>query len=100
MLTRQEPLENSLKTQLAVDEPGKVSLDVRKLVEEKVVAMFTPKAFSEEQPKLKVAHVVKKACTKRSRLARVTQKLYDLESFNEPEKPLKIELSLYQMEEY
>jgi len=99
-LTKQEPIENSLKIQLAIDEAGKVALDTRKLVQGNVVAMFTPKAYPEEQPKLKMAHVVKKACPKRSRLARVTQRLYDLESCNEPEKPLNIELDLYQMEDY
>jgi hypothetical protein len=99
-LTKQEPIENSLKTQLSIDEAGKVDLDVRKLVEENVVAMFIPKSFPEEQTKLKVSHVVKKACPKRSRLARVTQRLYDLESCNEPEKPLNVELDLYQMEDY
>jgi len=99
-LTKQEPIENSLKIQLAIDEAGKVALDTRKLVEENVVAMFTPKAYPEEQPKLKMAHVVKKACAKKSRLARITQRLYDLESCSEPEKPLNIKLDLYQMEDY
>ena len=100
MLTKQEPVENTLKCNVAIYEPSKVGLDVRKLVEVNVVAMFTPKAFPEEQPKLKVSHVVKKACLKRSRLARVTQKLYNLESCNEPEMPLNVELDLYQMEDY
>ena len=100
MLTKQEPIENTLKCNLAIDEPSKVGLDLSKLVEENLVAMFIPKAFPEQQPKLKGAHVGKKAKPKRSRLARITQRLYDLESCNEPEKPLNIELDLYQMEDY
>ena len=35
-----------------------------------------------------------------SRLERATQHLYDLEDAHEPEKPLNIDLGLYQMEDY
>ena len=99
-MTKQEPVENSVKFQLGIDEAGKVGLDVRNLVEKNVVAMLNPKAYPEEQTKLQISHVVKKTCPKKSRLARVTQRLYDLESCNEPEKPLNVELDLYQMEDY
>ena len=99
-MTKQEPVENTLKCQLSIEEAGKVGLNLSKLVQENVTSMFTPKAFPEEQPSLKVPRVAKKACPKKTRLASVTQKLYDLESCNEPEKPLNIELDLYQMEDY
>jgi hypothetical protein len=36
----------------------------------------------------------------RSKLGRIMHKLYDLESDNEPEKPLNIDLDLYQMENF
>jgi hypothetical protein len=35
-----------------------------------------------------------------SRLEKATQCLYDLEEAHEPEKPLNIDLGLYQMEDY
>jgi hypothetical protein len=35
-----------------------------------------------------------------SRLEKATQHLYDLEDAHEPEKPLNIDLSIYQMEDY
>jgi hypothetical protein len=35
-----------------------------------------------------------------SRLEKATQHLYDLEAIHEPEKPLNIDLGLYQMENY
>jgi hypothetical protein len=99
-LTKQEPVENSLKCQLSIDETIKDGFNGSKLVEINVVAMCNPKIFSEEQSKLKVAPVGKKIQVKRSRLARITQRLYDLESCNEPEKPLCVKLDLYQMEDY
>jgi hypothetical protein len=100
VLTKQDPIDNTLKCNLASDELSKVGLDLNKLVEENMVTMFIPKAFPEQQPKLKSAHVGKKARPKRSRLARITQRLYNLESCNEPEMPLNVELDLYQMEDY
>ena len=99
-MTKQDPIENTLKCNLAIDEPSKVGLDLSKLVEENLVTMFIPKAFPEQRPGLNGPHVVKKARPKRSRLARITQRLYNLESCNEPETPLNIELDLYQMEDY
>ena len=99
-MTKQEPVDNTVKCNLAIDEPSKVGLDLSKLVEQNAVVMFIPRAFPEQQPKLKGAHVLKKASPKRSRLAKITQKLYNLESCNEPEMPLNVELDLYQMEDY
>jgi hypothetical protein len=99
-LTKQESPENTLKCQLTIDEASKVCLDVSKLIEGNVAALCNQQVYVEQEPKLKVVLAVKKANPKRSRLARVTQRLYDLESSNEPEKPLNIELNLYQMENY
>ena len=42
-----------------------------------------------------------KASIKRSsRLEKATQQLYDLEEYHSPEKPLNIDLGLFQMEDY
>ena len=99
-MTKQDPIENALKCNLAIEESSKVGLDLSKLVEENLVTMFIPKAFPAQQLKLNGPHVGKKARPKKSRLARITQKLYNLESCNDPEMPLNIELDLYQMEDY
>lgn len=40
-----------------------------------------------------------KAKSNISKLGKVTRRLYDLEPFCQPEKPLKIDLNLYQMED-
>ncbi len=51
--------------------------------------------------KLKVRMVKPKVnIAKKTRLGKVTQELYDLESGSEPEKVLNIDLGLYQMEDY
>jgi hypothetical protein len=85
---------------LSVEDARRVGLDVTKLVEENVAALCSHQVYAEQEPKLKVAHVRKKSYPRRTRLSRVTQRLYNLESGNEPEKPLNIELDLYQMETY
>jgi hypothetical protein len=99
-LTKQESAENTLKCQLSIDEASKVGLDVSKLIEDNVAALCNLQVFVEQEPKLKVARVMKKAYPKRIRLGRITQRLFNLESGNEPEKSLNIELDLYQMETY
>ena len=51
--------------------------------------------------KIKVRMVKSKMPVKRtSRLEKAIQHLYDLEDAHEPEKPLNIDLGLYQMEDY
>ena len=51
--------------------------------------------------KMNVRMVKNKMPVKRtSRLERATQHLYDLEDAHEPEKPLNIDLGLYQIEDY
>ena len=98
-MTKHDPVENALKCSLTIEDGNKMSLNVSDLVAENVANLYNPGILVEQEPKLKVVRV-KKASTKRSRLYRVTQKLYNLESGNEPEKPLHIELDLYQMETY
>ena len=99
-MTKQEPIENTLKCQLSIEDANRVGLDIAKLIEENVAAVRTQHVFPDQEPKLKVPRVIKNAYPKKSRLGRVTQRLYNLESGNEPEKSLNIELDLYQMETY
>ena len=99
-MTKQEPIENTLKCQLSIEDANRVGLDIGKLIEENVAAVRNQHVYPDQEPKLKVPRVMKKAYPKRSRLGRITQKLYNLESGNAPEKSLNIELDLYQMETY
>lgn len=59
----------------------------------------TPDSVS-SQRKLKARAVKPKVAAKKTRLGKVMQELYDLESGHEPEKVLNIDLGLYQMEDY
>lgn len=97
-MTKHDPVENPLKCSLSIEEPGTVNLNMNDLVAENLAKLCTPRVFVEEAPKLKAVRAKKPRATRRSRLSRVTQRLYNLESGNEPEKPLHIELDLYQME--
>jgi hypothetical protein len=99
-LTKQESAENTLKCHLSIEESGKIGLDVINLREDNVAALCNKQVFAEQEPKLKVAPVVKEVVTKRSKLGTVTQNLYNLEPENTTEKSLNIELDLYQMEDY
>jgi len=92
--------ENTLKFQLSVEDSRRIGLGIDRLVEKNVVALCTHQVLVEQEPKPKVTRVRKKSYPRRSRLSRVVQRLYNLESGNEPEKPLNIDLGLYQMETY
>jgi hypothetical protein len=100
-LTKPESVENAVKIPLTIEETNRITLavDVCKLMQENVANLRSSQVFVEQEPKLKVARV-KKTRPRRTRLSRITQRLYNLESGNEPEKPLSIELDLYQMETY
>jgi len=98
VLTKHESAENMLKYQLSIEDPI-VGLDIDKLVEKNIASLCTQQVYPEDKPKIKTTRA-KKALPKKSKLSRITQRLYNLESENEPEKPLNIELYLYQMETY
>jgi len=59
-LTKQESAENTLKCHLSLEESSKIGLDVINLAEDNVAALCNKQVFAEQEPKLKVAHVVKK----------------------------------------
>lgn len=103
-LTKHDAVENPLKCQLSIENVARVDLDVSRLVEQNVVKMCShEQVLVEQEPKLNVTHVAKKARVKRNRwgkLGKIMDKLYNIEPENEPEKTLKIELNLYQMENY
>ncbi|MCW3995858.1 MAG: hypothetical protein NWE98_06885 [Candidatus Bathyarchaeota archaeon] len=60
----------------------------------------TPPVAQKSKGKVKVRVVKAKVTTRKSRLEKATRNLYDLEDCLGPEKPLNIDLGLYQMEDY
>jgi hypothetical protein len=99
-LTKHEPIESGLRCSLPVEETNTLNLNVNDLVAENVAKLYASRVFLEETPRLKNIRVKKARATKRGTLGRAIRKLYNMESDIEPEKPLRIELDLYQMETY
>ncbi len=97
-LTKHDPVEIGSKCPLSMGETNSVSLNVSDLVAENIAKLYVSPIFAEEAPKLKSVRVKKARAVKPSSLGRALRKLHNLESGNETEKPLHIELDLYQME--
>ena len=99
-MTKHEPVDAALKCPLELEEAGKVELvTVGKMLEDNVFVIRDVQVVPKHVRKPKVAATVK-AGVKVNGLGKVTRKLYDLEPSGEPEKPLKIDLGLYQMEDF
>jgi len=99
-LTKHEPVDAALKCPLELAEAGKVELGtVEKMLEDNVFVIRDVQVVPKRVRKPKVTAAAK-ANVKVSGLGKVTRKLYDLEPGGEPEKLLKIDLGLYQMEDF
>jgi len=100
-LTKQEPVEPTLKYHGPLDEASKLAVgSVSEMLEKNTFSVHTTQIRPEKLVNAKVALVRCTTRSRRSKLGKVTEKLFDLEPCGEPEKPLKIDLGLYQMEDY
>jgi len=90
-LTKNTPDGNTLKYNLTVEEP-------KKLVEENALAVCNVQTISELKSKLEVTSITTGIKPKKTVLEKMVPELYDLEDSDESEKPVKIDLDLYQME--
>jgi len=89
--------EDAIKP-LCIDD---VKIEVSPKMIDNSVVIGGSQVVRKPKKKMKVRMVKNKMPVKRtSRLERATQHLYDLEDAHEPEKPLNIDLGLYQMEDY
>jgi len=99
-LTKQEPVEPALKCHLDIEEADKIECgNLGKMLEKNAFVIRDVEIVPRRTPKRKVV-IAAKASSKVNRLGKITKKLYDLEPTHEPEKPLKIDLNLYQMENF
>ena len=97
-MTKHSLHDEALKAPLSIDDV-KVGV-ASKLVEDSLV-IRAPDISGKAKSKMEVAVATQKAQVRRvSRLCKATQDLYDLEGAHAPEKPLNIDLGLYQMEDY
>ena len=98
-MTKQEHVDAALKCSLEVEEVGKIDqVSVRKLHEDSAFVICDLDAAPGSTLKQKQMVPVKLNLDV-GKLGKVTRKLYDLDPVCGPEKPLKIDLDLYQMED-
>jgi len=72
---------------------------VPKMIDNTVI-LGAPNVMRKPKDKVKVRTVKAKLIIKKTRLEKAINHLYDLEDNSGPEKPLNIDLGLYQMENY
>jgi hypothetical protein len=99
-LTKQAPDETALRCNVTLEEGNKVSPLVTEAIVKNALVFCGAHIDPEHEGKRKRALVKTRLSLLRSRLARVMQRLYDLESGDEPEKPLNIDLDLDQIENF
>jgi hypothetical protein len=101
-LTKQGSDEAALKCHVPVEEATKVVENSEKVVGNNALVVCEAGVGCELEGKLELTVVKTRIDSLRSRLGRIMQRLYDLESGNEPKKPLHIDfdVDLYQMEDY
>ena len=98
-MTKHDITENPLKYSANIEDSFRLTLEMNNLVEQNKVALCSHQAFAEEEPRLNVISSKNKS-PKRTGLSRIAPQLSNLELDDSPEKPLNIELDLYQMEDY
>jgi hypothetical protein len=99
-LTRQVSDETAVRFHVTLEEGNKVSPVVTEAIVKDALMIRSPTARAEQDGKRRRSAVKAKASMLRSRLGRIMRGLYDLESGNEPEKPLNVDFDLYQMENF
>ena len=99
-LTKQVPDETALRCNVTLEEGNKVSPLVTEAIVKNALVLCGSHIDPEHEGKQKRAPVKTSSRLLSRRLVRVMQRLYDLESGNDPEKLLNIDLDLYQMENF
>lgn len=101
-MTKHLPDESIPKCHLGLDEVNKIVENGPKALDGSSLFICDTDLNTELGDKLRVTKMKTRINSFKTRLGRAMQKLYDLESGNEPEKPLKIDfkVDLYQMEDF
>jgi hypothetical protein len=99
-LTKHAPDENLLKCPVALEEINKVPPSVAELLEKNAFVIPDMHVDFAEEVEPRVRSAKNRTSSRRNKLKRITEKLYNLEPHDGPEKGLKIELDLYQMESF
>lgn len=99
-MTKHVAPEDALKCPLGLDDAGKVGDGLNKLLENNALVIGSAQVSVLQNSKLEIPLGKARKTVRKSRLGKVTEKLYNLEPCNVPEKPLNVDLGLYQMEDY
>ena len=92
--------EIAVKGHMGLEEANKVIESTTEMVCKEALIVCGSQINPLHEIKPKTVPVRMKTRSLRSRLGQIMHKLYDLEPSSEPEKQLKIDLDLYQMENY
>jgi hypothetical protein len=98
-LTKQASDETVLKGHLALEETSKVVPIVTEAIVNNALVIRDAHNI-EQEGELDVTLVNTKKNTVKSKLRQIMPELYDIENGAETEKPLEVDLDLYQMENY
>ena len=99
-LTKQASEEATLKCHMPIEEGNKVSSSVTEAIVNDALVIHGSSVRPEHEGKRRRTLGKATVSLLRGRLGRIMRGLYDLESGNEPEKSLSVDLDLYQMENY
>ena len=89
--------DDAMKNPIGIDD---VKIEVIQKIINPAMVLAAPSISRKPKEKMKVRMVKAKVTSKRSRLEKATNHLYDLEDCSGPEKTLSIDFGLYQMEDY
>ena len=101
-MTKQASDEAAMKCHVTIEEANKMVEGTTKMLDNNALVICGAHVDPEQEGKPKRALVKTRMNSLRSKLGKIMHKLYDLESDNEPEKPLRIDfdVDLYQMENF
>lgn len=92
--------EIAVKAHLGLEDAGKVIENTAELVCDEALVICSGHVKPVKEHAQKIAPAKIRADTLPSQADKTLHKLYDLEQGGEAEKPLKVDLDLYQMEKY
>ena len=85
---------------MSVEGANKVGEGVTKMMDNNALIICDVNASPEREDQLKTTPIKTGIKSETNRLGKIMPELYNLENCIEPEKPVKIDLDLYQMENY
>ncbi len=98
-MTKPANPEEILKTPLGLEDP-KIDTCVTSLLEKNTTVVSKTRVDLPEENVVKIPLPRSRRILKKNKLAKITERLYDLEPHGSPERSLNIDLDLYQMEDY